>query len=164
MKHAAFGQTEAMKGFKKKLNIPRKQKGFTLTELVVVLAILAVIIYVLTSGLFQSKEDAKVQAVKTQLLNTFPSAITRIVTMYNKCNNTVMTKEKMIERGAPAQTVFQSEWTVTTSGGNTTTVTYPLDLQDTELATGLKGALDGAPNVKSVAGTSAQVVVEYRCN
>lgn len=144
--------------------VKKKQGGFTLVELVVVLAILALIIGVMSSGLFQSKEDAKVQAAKTQLLKDFPSGITRLVTMANKCNNTTITYDKLVERGAPAETVFGGTWSVTTSGGNTATVTYPLDLQDTELATGLKDSLTEAPNVKSVSGTSAQIVVAYRCN
>lgn len=144
--------------------VKKKQGGFTLVELVVVLAILALIIGVMSSGLFQSKEDAKVQAAKTQLLKDFPSGITRLVTMANKCNNTTITYDKLVERGAPSETVFGSAWSVTTSGGNTATVTYPLDLQDTELATSLKNALAEAPNVKSVSGTSAQIVVAYRCN
>ncbi|KQW19944.1 MULTISPECIES: prepilin-type N-terminal cleavage/methylation domain-containing protein [Pseudomonas] len=144
--------------------VKKKQGGFTLVELVVVLAILALIIGVMSSGLFQSKEDAKVQAAKTQLLKDFPSGITRLVTMSNKCNNTTITYDKLVERGAPAETVFGGTWSVTTSGGNTATVTYPLDLQDTELATALKDSLTAAPNVKSVSGTSAQIVVAYRCN
>lgn len=142
----------------------KQQGGFTLVELIIVLAILAIIVAIFSSGLFQTKEDAKVQAAKTQLLKDFPSGITRLVTMSNKCNNTSITYDKLVERGAPSETVFGGTWSVTTSGGNTATVTYPLDLQDTNLATDLKNALDGAPNVKSVTGTSAQVVVAYRCN
>jgi len=145
-------------------NMKKKQAGFTLVELVVVLAILAIIIAVMSGGLFQSKEDAKVQAVKTQLLKDFPSGITRLVTMSNKCSNTTITYDKLVERGAPAETVFGGTWSVTTSGGNTATVTYPLDLQDTDLATALKDSLTGAPNIKSVSSTSSQIVVAYRCN
>lgn len=145
-------------------HVKKKQGGFTLVELVVVLAILALIIGVMSTGLFQSKEDAKVQAAKTQLLKDFPSGITRLVTMSNKCNSTTITYDKLVERGAPAETVFGGTWSVTTSGGNTATVTYPLDLQDTDLATDLKDSLNDAPNVKSVSGTTAQIVVAYRCN
>ncbi|WP_121498436.1 prepilin-type N-terminal cleavage/methylation domain-containing protein [Pseudomonas aeruginosa] len=148
----------------RKIKPKKSQQGFTLVELVVVLAILALIIGVMSSGLFQSKEDAKVQAAKTQLLKDFPSAITRLVTMSNKCNNTTITRDKMVDRGAPEETVFGGAWTVTTTGGNTATVTYPLDLEDTTLATSLKESLETAPNVKSATGTTAQVVVAYRCN
>ena len=102
-----------------KIKNKKSQGGFTLVELVVVLAILALIIGVMSSGLFQSKEDAKVQAAKTQLLKDFPSAITRLVTMSNKCNNTTITYDKMVERGAPEETVFGGAWTVSTAGGNT---------------------------------------------
>jgi len=140
------------------------QQGFTLVELVVVMAILALIIAVMSSDLFQSKEDAKVQAARTQLTKDFPSAITRILTMTNLCSSTTIDKAKLVARGAPAQTVFGLAWAVSTSAGNTVTITYPLDLDDTTLATSLKDALTLSPNVKSVTSTSSQVVVSYRCN
>nr|WP_192963253.1 type II secretion system protein [Pseudomonas fluorescens]CEK42033.1 hypothetical protein PQBR57_0080 [Pseudomonas fluorescens SBW25] len=142
----------------------RKQKGFTLIELMVVLAVIGILIKIFMPGLFQSQEDAKVQGVKTQLLKDFPSSITRLVTMSNKCNNTTITYAKMVERGMAPETVFGGTWSITTSGGNTATVTYPLDLNDADLATDLKDTLTGAPNVKSVSNTSAQIVVAYRCN
>lgn len=164
MQQEAVEQAVQMANANPKIKAKKAQGGFTLVELVVVLAILALIIGVMSSGLFQSKEDAKVQAAKTQLLKDFPSAITRLVTMSNKCNNTTITFDKMVERGAPEETVFGGAWTVSTAGGNTATVTYPLDLQDTGLATRLKDSLATAPNVKSVTGTTAQVVVAYRCN
>ncbi|MPQ69297.1 type II secretion system protein [Pseudomonas sp. MWU12-2323] len=143
---------------------PRSQQGFTLVELVVVLSILAVIIAVMSSGLFQSKEDAKVQAVKTQLLKDFPNGITQLVTMGNTCDNTTVTYARMVTRGVPALTVFGSVWSITTSGGNTATVTYPLDLSDTTLATDLQTAMSTAPNVASVSGSATQIVINYRCN
>lgn len=164
MQQVTVEQAQQMTQPERKMKAKNSQQGFTLVELVVVLAILALIIGVMSSGLFQSKEDAKVQAAKTQLLKDFPSAITRLVTMSNKCNNTTITQAKLIERGAPEETVFGGAWTVTTSGGNTATVTYPLDLQDTSLATSLKDSLVTAPNVKSATGTTTQVVVAYRCN
>lgn len=143
---------------------PRSQRGFTLIELVIVLAILALIIAVMSSGLFQSKEDAKVQAVKTQLLKDFPNGITQLVTMGNSCDNTVVTYARMVTRGVPAKTVFGSTWSITTSGGNIATVTYPLDLSDATLATDLVTAMSTAPNVTSATGTATQVVINYRCN
>ncbi|MEX6780266.1 type II secretion system protein [Pseudomonas aeruginosa] len=164
MQQVTVEQSPQMTQLGRKMNAKKSQQGFTLVELVVVLAILALIIGVMSSGLFQSKEDAKVQAAKTQLLKDFPSAITRLVTMSNKCNNTTITRDKMVERGAPEETVFGGAWTVTTSGGNTATVTYPLDLADTALATSLKDSLATAPNVKSSTGTTTQVVIAYRCN
>lgn len=154
-------QTPKMKMGKKGA---RKQKGFTLVELIIVMAVIAILMFVLMPGLFQSKEDAKIQGVKTQLLKDFPGGITRLVTMTNKCTKTTITYDKLVERGMQPETVFGQKWTVTTAGGNTATVTYPLDLDDPALATDLKTALTGAPNVKSVTSTAAQIVVAYRCN
>lgn len=148
----------------RKTKAKNTQQGFTLVELVIVLAILALIIGVMSSGLFQSKEDAKVQSAKTQLLKDFPSAITRLVTMSNKCNASTVDKPKMIARGAPAETVFGGAWTVAATTGNTVVVTYPLDLQDAALATTLRDSLVGSPNVRSATGTATQVVVTYFCN
>lgn len=164
MQQVTVEQPQQMIQPDRKMKAKKGQQGFTLVELVVVLAILALIIGVMSAGLFQSKEDAKVQAAKNQLLKDFPSAITRLVTMTNKCNATTIDKPKMVARGAPAETVFGSAWTVTTAGGNSVSVTYPLDLQDTALATSLRDSLVGAPNVLSATGTAAQVVVAYRCN
>lgn len=164
MQHAVAEVPAVQTTKKQSLKGNKKQGGFTLVELVIVLAILALFILVLSAGLFQSKEDSKVQAVKTQLLKDFPSAITRLVTMSNKCNNTTITYDKLVERGVAAETVFGGTWSVTTAGGNTATVTYPLDLQDTNLATELKDSVAEANNVKSVTATSSQIVVAYRCN
>lgn len=157
----ATALNKAMKDGKK---ASRKQKGFTLIELLIVMAVIAILMYVLMPGLFQSKEDAKIQGVKTQLLKDFPGGITRLVTMTNKCNNTTITYDKLVERGLQPETVFGGKWTITTSGGNIATVTYPLDIDDPALSTDLKNALTGAPNVKSVTATTAQIVVAYRCN
>lgn len=149
---------------RKQFKMSKSQRGFTLVELVIVLGVLALLLMVLSTGLFQSKEDAKVQSAQTQLLKDFPSAITRIVTMTNKCDNTSLTVQKLVDRGVNPNTVFGTPWTISTSGGNTVTVTYPLDLQDTTLATSMLSAIQAAPNVKSATGTTTQVAVTYRCN
>lgn len=141
-----------------------KQKGFTIIEMVIVMTVIGILSYVLFPSLFQSKEDAKIQGVKTQLLKDFPSGITRLVMMTNKCTTGVITYDKLVERGMQPDTVFGQKWSIAITGGNTATVTYPLDLDDPTLATDLKNSLVGAPNVKSVTSTATQIVVSYRCN
>jgi len=142
----------------------KKQGGFTLVELVVVLAILALIIGVMSSGIFQSQEDSKTQAARTQLLKDFPSAITRLVTMANACNNTVLTAARLTTRGVPNTTVWGGTWTITTTGGNRAVVTYPIDTNDPAIGPDLAAAVLRSDNVVAATGTAAQVQVTYRCN
>lgn len=142
----------------------KKQRGFTMVELLMVLVAIGLLIWVMNSGLFQSQEDAKAQTAKTQLLKDFPRAIATLVSFTNKCTNTTITQPKLISRGVPSETVWGGAWTVTTSGGNTVTVTYPLDVKDTTLGTEIATALARSDNVKSATGTGVLVTVSYRCN
>lgn len=147
-----------------KLKSVRSQAGFTLIEMMVVFAIIGILIGVANSGLFQSQEDSKIMAAQTSLSKDFPSVITRIRTMTGKCNNTNFTKEKMIERGAPNETVWGTDWSVTTSGGNRVVLTYTLDTIDTEAGTRMATKLLEDKNIVAAEGSSSSVSVTYRCN
>lgn len=142
----------------------KKQRGFTMVELLMVLVAIGLLIWVMNSGLFQSQEDAKAQTAKTQLLKDFPRGIATLVSFTNKCTNTTITRDKLISRGVPSETVWGGAWSVTTSGGNTVTVTYPLDLKDTDLGAQVADALLRSDNIKTATGTGTQIVVSYRCN
>lgn len=142
----------------------KNQGGFTMIELVVVLAIVALVIGFAARGLFQSKEDAKVQTAQNQLMKDYPSAIIRLVTLSNQCNNTSITKDKLISRGISEKTVWGTDWSVTTTGGNRATITYALDVKDADAGPNLATALAASDNIVSATGTASSVVVTYYCN
>lgn len=146
---------------------PKKQRGFTLIELVITLAVLAVIIGVMTSGLFQSQEDAKIQAARTQIMKDFPSGITRITTMANSC--TAVTTAKMKARGLPDNTVWGTAWAVAGATSSGVTITYPTGLSDptilTDVADGIpKYPADKSSNITSITVASTTMTIVYRCN
>lgn len=145
----------------------KKQGGFTLLEIVIALAVLAVIIGVLASGLFQSQEDAKLQAARTQIMKDFPSAIMRVVSIANRCDN--VDKNRLVARGLPEDTVWGTTWTVTGATKDAISITYPTEAKDTvalqDLAAGVPVySDDSSSNISSIAATGKNLTVSYRCN
>ena len=145
----------------------KKQGGFTLLEIVIALAVLAVIIGVLASGLFQSQEDAKLQAARTQIMKDFPSAIMRVVSISNSC--TKVDKARLIARGLPDKTVWGTDWTVSGATSSDITIVYPTEAKD---QVSLKDLVDGIPtytndsssNVSTITTSGKNITVAYRCN
>ncbi len=162
-------ETETMisSGREGKTVLGKKQKGFTLVELVIVLAVLAVIIGVMTAGMFQSQEDAKIQAARTQIMKDFPSGIMRIRTMANTC--TAVDTAKLQARGLPATTVWGTTWTVTGATTSGVTVAYPTALSDTtilaDVASGIpKYPADPSSNITTITAAGQTLTINYRCN
>lgn len=145
----------------------KKQGGFTLLEIVIALAVLAVILGVLASGLFQSQEDAKLQAARTQIMKDFPSAIMRVVSISNSC--TKVDKARLIARGLPDKTVWGTEWTVGGATSSAITITYPTEAKDTVSLSDLVAGIptytsDSSSNISTISATGKSITVAYRCN
>ncbi|MCK1788708.1 prepilin-type N-terminal cleavage/methylation domain-containing protein [Pseudomonas violetae] len=142
-----------------------KQKGFTLLEIVIAIAIVAMLAAFILPGLLQNKEDAKFSAALTQLQKDFPSAITRQVSRTNQCSTAVVTKSLLEARGLPSFTVWNTGWTVSNVSTNQVTINYTIDSTDQATASNLATALNQSNNVQSALATAnASVTVVYRCN
>lgn len=149
----------------KRFKAIQKQKGFTLVEIAIVLAILAMLIYFAIPGLLQNKEDAKYSTALSLLGKDFPSAITKQVARTNVCSTSSITKSLLEDRGLPALTVWNTAWTVSAVTSNTVTVNYTIDSADTKVASDLATALSSSNNVVSAtASGTGSINVAYRCN
>jgi prepilin-type N-terminal cleavage/methylation domain-containing protein len=145
----------------------QKQKGFTLIEIVVALSIVMMLLIFLVPGLFQSQEDSKVQAAQTQIMKDFPSAILRVKTMARTCAS--ITTAKLVARGIPAQTPWESNWSVTAATATAVTISYPTGISDasilTDVASGLpKYPADKSSNITSATASSGNLVIVFSCN
>ncbi len=150
---------------KKMDTIKTKQLGFTLLEVVIAIAIVAMLAAFILPGLLQNREDAKLSTALTQLQKDFPSAITRQVARTQSCTATNLSKANLISRGLPQQTVWNTEWTPSVVGTNIVQVVYTIDSTDAATATDLAAALTASNNVQSATATgNASVTVRYRCN
>lgn len=150
----------------KQMNIRQtKQAGFTLLEVVIAIAIVALLAAAILPGLLQNREDAKYNTALTQLQKDFPSAITRQVSRTNTCVAASMTKANLTARGLPANTPWNDAWTVA-AAGNLVTITYPLTNAANAATTGadLSAALGATNNVNAAAFAGTTLTVSYRCN
>ena len=141
------------------------QKGFTLLEIVIAIAILAMLAAYILPGLLQNKEDAKYSTALTQLEKDFPSAITRQVSRTNTCSSTSITKPLLLARGLPTTTVWNTDWSVAGVTSNTVTINYTIDSTDAKTASDMATALSSNNNVQSAtASGNTRIAVTYRCN
>ncbi|MCU9528113.1 prepilin-type N-terminal cleavage/methylation domain-containing protein [Pseudomonas mosselii] len=142
-----------------------KQQGFTLLEVVIAIAIVAMLAAFILPGLLQNKEDAKYSTALTQLEKDFPSAITRQVSRTQTCSATTITKALLIERGLPDTTVWNTAWSVGAVTSNLVTINYTIDSTDAKTAADMATALAKTNNVQSATATgNSQIAVSYRCN
>lgn len=145
--------------------VGKKQKGFTLVELAIVMAIIGLLAYFFLPGMLQNREDAKYSTALTQLSKDFPSAIIRQVGRTNQCSATSITKALLQDRGLPALTVWNTAWSITSVTSNLVTVNYTIDANDAKAASDMATALTGSNNVSSAtASGTGSITVAYRCN
>lgn len=143
----------------------RKQKGFTLLEIVIAIAIVAFLSSMILPGLLSNRDDAQYSAALTQLQKDFPSAITRQLARTNVCSTATMTKEKLVTRGLTGNTAWGAPWTVAYAT-NQVSVTYPLtnSKDPAEIGADMVTALSASNNIASAAYAGTGLTVRYRCN
>ncbi|HHH9441266.1 TPA: type II secretion system protein [Pseudomonas aeruginosa] len=141
------------------------QKGFTLIELGVAMAIMAVLVAFLLPGFLKQRDDAKVSTALGQLQKDFPGAISRQVARTNTCSTTTITAAKLQDRGVPALTVWNTAWTVDSVTANAVTISYTLASSDNNTAADMVTALNASNNINSATATgNTKVTVTYPCN
>lgn len=141
----------------------KSQKGFTLIEILIVLAIIGLLASTFLPGLMRKREDAKFTTALTYLQKDFPGAITSQVSRTNECIG--MTKQDLVDRGLVENTVWNLPWTLDSATSNLVTIGYPIDSTDTKAASTLATTLSQSTNISSaVATANSKVTVAYRCN
>lgn len=142
----------------------KMQQGFTLLEIMIAIAIVALLAAVVLPSYFQNQNDAKYSTVLTQLQETFPSAITRQLSRTTVCNATNMSTANLQSRGISSQTVWGETWSSAFTTGRVT-ITYPVGASDDPAQVGadLVTALTGSKNIASVSYSGNNVTVVYRC-
>jgi len=142
----------------------KSQKGFTLLELMIAIAIVALLAATVLPSYFQNQNDAKYSTALTQLQEAFPSAITRQLSRTTVCNATNMSTANIRARGISSTTVWGETWSSAFSTGRVT-VTYPVGASDNpaEVGADLVTALTGGKNIASVSYSGNNVTVAYRC-
>ncbi len=148
-------------------NARRRQNGFTLLEVVIAIAIVALLAAVILPGLLKNRDDAQYSAALTQLQKDFPSAMTRQLARTNQCTAGTMTTANLRTRGLPQNTVWGVAWTAAYNAGtNRVAITYPLTNSDDPATVGadLVTALTASNNVAAAAVAGNNLTVQYRCN
>lgn len=140
-----------------------KQKGFTLIEIMVAIAIVALLAAMFLPGLMRKREDAKYSTALTMLQKDFPGAIATQVSRTNLCLG--MTKADLTDRGVPTLGVWNQAWTLDSATANLVTISYPIDSTDASTAGDLVTALLQSSNISTATATAnTKVTVAYRCN
>lgn len=142
----------------------KKQNGFTLLEIMIAIAIVALLAATVLPSYFQNQNDAKYSTALTQLQETFPGAITRQLSRTTVCNATNMSTANIQSRGISDKTVWGETWSSSFTTGRVT-VTYPVGASDdpAEVGADLVTALTGSKNIASVSYSGNNVTVAYRC-
>lgn len=150
-------------------------KGFTLVELITVVAIVSLLVVYITIEIGRSNDDAKVGVSTTFLLTNVPAAISSFKARnMNSCASLsaadgVAVKAALVARGLVPNTTWGEPWTVTyTHGTRLITITYQTTGSDnpTVAAQNIISNVTGQPQINGVTtydGSTTNVVVTYDC-
>jgi prepilin-type N-terminal cleavage/methylation domain-containing protein len=134
-------------------------KGFTLIEVMVVIAIvgiLSAVVYSTTSG---SKADARYSLGEQQLTKYFPESLQRLLIRHNDC--TILDKTEFVGTGIKTDNAFGNSWLVASVTATTATITYPM-LSSAD-ATSMAANVSGGFLINSVTPTAASLSIVYSC-
>lgn len=166
----------------------KKEQGFTLVELIVVVAIIAMIAIYVTIEINQSNDDAKLALATAFLASSMPNAISsyrarNLGSCRNIGDNAEDTenlpslpagdtgsalKQRLVKRGLAPTTPWDGFWNATTDTSDTSiiTVTYPVPSSDqmADARADLTANLEKITQVLSVNNTGTDITVTYSCS
>ena len=166
----------------------KQQNGFTLVELIAVVAIISMIAVYITIEINQSSDDAKIGLATAFLTSNVPSAISSYrarhlsscVTMVNPENNgddldgdgVVTVKDLLMARGLARTTPWADEWEATFDNATREiTLVFPLTGTNAgDVAAALTSNLENRSQIVSIDNgldenaTSGDITIVYSCS
>jgi prepilin-type N-terminal cleavage/methylation domain-containing protein len=140
----------------------RKQKGFTLVEIVIVLVLLGTIIAVIGVNLSESQDDVLIGTTGLWLEKNLPEAIGKYRVGAGSCSG--ITKAALTGRGLDGNTSWGEAWSISLAGTDLT-LTYPLGSSPDKATIGaqLTTRMGSNTNVSSASYADPNLTVVYNC-
>lgn len=145
--------------------IQKKQAGFTILEIGIVMIILVSLVVAFSSNLWQKQEAADIQLIKLWFSKSVPEAITTCRMINGNAINTISATQ-LQACGLDTTTLYGETWTTATPSGGTITFTY--NMANAANLTGMTAGLEALDNQNSsitaadVTGTAYIVTVRLR--
>lgn len=104
-----------------------KQAGFTMVEIMIVIAIIGILTYLVVQGLSGNQDTARASDARTFFTSSLPSSVTSYGAAVGQ-NSTISAADDLIPYGAPVETAWGDSWSVSSSGTarDGVTIQYPI--------------------------------------
>lgn len=146
----------------------RKQGGFTLIEILIVIIIIGILLAVIAPSIGGKQEDAKVSASNLMLKQSFPGAIGSQYARTQDCAS--ITKADLVSRGLNSETPFGDSWTLSNATASEIEITFPVGSANDSAEVGgdintvLSAAIaDGANSLNASSFADPDVTITYQC-
>ena len=175
-----------MKGSIKAMNAKNKSRGFTLVELIAVVAIISMIAVYITIEINRSSDDAKIGIATAFLTSNVPAAISSYRARHlgscrdiddevgdaeelpDAVNGDTASEEKLrlMARGLAAETPWDDFWTAAyDDDARTITIDFPLfGENEEEVAADILANLEGKSQIVSAEEGEGGLTVVYSCS
>ena len=156
----------------KSMQVKKDKKGFTLVELITVVAIVSLLVVYITVRLSSSNEDAKVALASTFILGKVPTVISAYKARHmNSCtglpdgeDGAADLRKELMERGLVGTTPWDEEWSARYDNGNRRLqIVFPTaGMEDPQLSTtDIVQNIFDAPQIDGLAVTTSDTIATY---
>ncbi len=176
-----------MKGSIKAMNTKNKSSGFTLVELIAVVAIISMIAVYITIEINRSSDDAKIGIATAFLSSNVPAAISSYrARNLGSCraiddaaatgenlpalptgDTASVVKQRLVARGLAPETPWDDLWSAVYDDATDRdiTITYPVvGTNSTAIATDIITNLQGRSQIVSATAAGGSITVVYSCS